>query len=182
MKTSAFLGTLRSHSSLPLVFRFDQQTVSPGFHLTEVKRVAYETMDCGAMTHRWSESQFELWSPAQEDADSSRGHMVADKFVRIVNRVEAELPLSGDSAARIFASFDGGPASLFEIETDHPRDGKLWVELVPDRTRCKAFERQPAATGSACCGVSAQSEPQETRAACGCGSAQPVAAGAGCCV
>jgi hypothetical protein len=183
MKTSEFLTALRSHSSLPLVFRSGHLTVSPDYHLTEVKGVAYETMDCGAMTHRWSETQFELWSPAREDIDSSRGHMIADKFVRIVNRVEAELPLNGDSVARIFTSFKGEPAALFEIDAVHARDGKLRVELVPDRTRCKASERQLAATGSACCGARLQaSEPQEPEVACGCASAQPAAAAATCCV
>ena len=184
MKTSSFLAALRSHANLPLVFRSDHHTVTPGYHLTEVKRVAYETIDCGAMTHRWSESQFEVWSPSEEEVNLSRGHMTADKFLRIVNRVEAELPLSGESVARILMNFDGAPASLFEIETVQAQDGKLWVDLVPDRTRCKAAERKEAAGGSACCGTGTAegSAPARNEVACGCGSAQPVSAGVTCCV
>src|SRR5690349_12378726 len=105
MKTSSFLTALRAHPERPLVFRAGTEIASPGYHLTEVKRVGYETMDCGAMTHRWSESQFEIWVPSLNAVTAGRGHMPAAKFLRIIERVEAELPLDGEATARIHASF-----------------------------------------------------------------------------
>jgi hypothetical protein len=171
MKTSSFLTSLRTHPGLPLVFRADQKTVSPGYHLTEVKRVSYETMDCGAMAHRWSESQFEIWVPSRADSTPGRGHMPAEKFLRIVERVEAELHLQGDSIARIHASFEGQPASLYDIEEIVVRDGALWAGLSPDRTRCKAAERSGAGVSGKCCGAaSAAPEKAEAGASCGCGA------------
>ncbi|MDP3166646.1 MAG: DUF6428 family protein, partial [Hydrogenophaga sp.] len=110
MKTSSFLTALRAQTGMPLVFRADRETVAPGYHLTEVKRVAYETMDCGAMTHRWAETQFELWVPAGAEGVAGRGHMPAGKFLRIVDRVTAELPLNEEATARVHASFGGQPA------------------------------------------------------------------------
>lgn len=172
MKTSAFLASLRTHSRLPLVFRAGLETVSPGYHLTEVKRVSYETMDCGAMTHRWSETQFELWVPAAADFTPGRGHMPAEKFLRIIDRVEAELPLNGEAEARIHASFAGQPAALYEIESIAARGGQLAIELRPDRTRCKAAERRLAALAPACCGSATDDESStaESASACGCGT------------
>src|SRR5687767_6889847 len=137
MKTSSFLAALRANSTLPLVFRAGREIVSPGYHLTEVKRVSYETMDCGALTHRWAESQFEVWVPSGAPT-AGRGHMAAEKFLKIIDRVEAELPLQGETSARIHASFGGQPAALYDIDRVTARDGQLWIELSPDRTRCKA--------------------------------------------
>lgn len=180
MNTSSFLTALRTHSGLPLAFRAGSETVSPGYHLTEVKRVAYETMDCGAMMHRWSESQFELWVPAV--AEPGRDHMEAAKFLRIIDRVEAELPLNPDATARIHASFAGQGAALYAIDAIDARDGKLWVELSPDRTRCKAAERRLADSGGGCCGT-ASPEKTETpaRSGCGCDTRKTATAATACC-
>ncbi|WP_415908868.1 DUF6428 family protein [Oleiharenicola sp. Vm1] len=73
MKTSAFLSALRAHVALPVVFRAGAAVIPSSYHLTEVKRVAYETMDCGAMTHRWSETQFELWVPPSPPPSPAAG-------------------------------------------------------------------------------------------------------------
>lgn len=180
MKTSSFLTALRSHAALPLAFRADGETVSPGYHLTEVKRVAYETVDCGGVSHDWTETQFEVWVPENTANDSGRGHMPAEKFIRIIDRVETGLPLRGDSTARIHASFAGQPAALYDIASVEPRDGRLWVELVPDRTRCKAAERRLAAAGNVCCGASAEEQAEPAAAGC-CGSTSGVAPAAACC-
>jgi hypothetical protein len=181
MKTSSFLTALRSHANLPLVFRAGREIVSSGYHLTEVKRVLYETMDCGAMTHRWAESQFEVWVPAPADISPDRGHMPTEKFLRIIDRVETELPLNGDATARIHASFKGQPAALYDIEEVTAREGKLWIELGSDRTRCKAAERRVASATGACCGT-ATDEVDEgvATAGCGCGTGVP-AKSAACC-
>ena len=180
MKTSSFLSALRSQSALPLIFRAGDEIVSPGYHLTEVKRVAYETMDCGAMTHRWSESQFEIWVPEGADAAAARGHMAAQKFLRIVERVEAEVPLNGEATARIHASFADGPAALYDVERVEVRQGALWIELSPDRTRCKAAERRLASATGGCCGTSA-GDAQETAAATSCGCTPAKAEATACC-
>ena len=181
MKTSSFLTTLRTHGALPLVFRAGYETVAPGYHLTEVKRVAYETMDCGSATHRWSETQFEVWVPPPNGVSPDREHLAADKFLRIIDRVETELPLNAEATARIHASFNGQPAALFDIETATARGGKLWVELAPDRTRCKAAERR-IGSASGCCGNPSSPEVGTNPSkACGCGSPPAEIAPNACC-
>jgi hypothetical protein len=180
MNTSSFLAALRANSALPLVFRAGQHVVPPGYHLTEAKRVFYETFDCGSMLHRWSESQFEIWAPAGEKIVPGRGHMPAEKFLGIIDRVQAELPLNGEATVRIHASFSGEPAALYGIDAINPRDGQLRIELSPDKTRCKAAERRTAVT-DACCGTTTD-EPEKKKEAvgCGCGSTERAAATACC--
>ena len=181
MNTSSFLAGLRASSHLPLVFRAGRKEVNPGYHLTEVKRVSYETMDCGAMTHRWSESQFEIWAPTLVTLGAGRGHMPAAKFLQIVDRVDAELPLNREATARILASFDGQPAALSHIDGMFARDGTLGIELSGDRTRCKAAERKLASVTGGCCGTGAnQPEEEKAAAGCGCGTAKAETAVACC--
>lgn len=153
MKTSTFLSSLRSHAALPVVFRAGSAAISSHYHLTEVKRVAYETMDCGAQTHRWSETQFELWAPPLVVAVPGRDHMPAGKFLAIIDRVEKELPLDGDTPARIFVALGDAPAALYDIASVHADDGRLHVELTADRARCKAAERRAATLTGGCCGA-----------------------------
>lgn len=162
MNTSSFLDTLRANASLSLVFKSPAGTVAPGYHLTEVKEVAYRTMDCGAMMHRWLETQFEIWDPASPQEAADRGFMAADKFLRIVDRVQQELPLDGESEARIFLSLGDHPASLHTIEEIEAHGGRLLVSLAGDRTRCKARERSEG-TG------------------CGCGENSGIRTAAACC-
>lgn len=194
MKTSTFLQTLRAHRALPVVFRRGGDTVPAGWHLTEAKRVTYETMDCGAMLHRWDETQFEIWVPPLNGANPLRGHMAADKFLRIIDRVERELQLIGDAEARIHAVLGDGPPALWDIESAAPAGGQLVVSLSPDRTRCKAAERRVAGLTGCCtgggdkegaaCGTGADSScapdaPGE-EAAC-CGSSAATAGKTACC-
>lgn len=181
MKTATFLNALRSHAALPLVFRAQRAAVEPGYHLTEVKRVAYETMDCGALKHRWAETQFEIWVPAGEQVTPGRGHMPAEKFLRIVERVEAELPLDGQAPARIHIALDGQLAALYDVETITVRDGKLWVELAPDRTRCKAAERRGVEVGAGCCAPKNGASTDKTEEGCGCSGATQEREAVACC-
>ena len=171
MNTASFLSALRAQPALELVFRSGGRLVSPGYHLTEVKRVAYDTMDCGSQTHRWNETQFELWVPPLVGALPGRGHMPAAKFLAILDRVERSLPLDAAAPARIHATFDGQPAALYDVASVTPVEGRLWVELTPDRARCKAAERSLATATGGCC----QPDPQETAQASGtgCGCSVP---------
>lgn len=183
MKTSPFLSALRAHAGLPLIFRTAHAAVAPGYHLTEVKRVAYETMDCGAATHRWTETQFELWVPPAAEHAPGRPAMAAGKFLGIVARVEAGLPLDGEATARIFVGLDGHPAALYDIAGIAARDGQLVIELTPDRARCKAAERRAAADAAdagGCCGVDAAAAV-DTGAGCGCEPENAGARAAACC-
>lgn len=165
MKTATFLQALRVHHALPVVFRHGGDTVPAGWHLTEAKRVIYETMDCGALTHRWAETQFEIWVPPLNSVNPLRGHMAADKFLRIIDHVEKELPLTGDAEARIHAVLGDGPPALWDIAAVAPSGGQLVVSLTPDRTRCKAAERRVAGLTGCCSG-----DDNQEGAACGTGA------------
>lgn len=179
MKTAEFLSALRGHAGLPVHFSLGRgRAVPAGYHLTEVKRVAFETMDCGAATHRWQETHFELWVPPLRGLRPV--HMPAEKFLGIVDRVEAKLPLDGATEAKVFFGEHGQPAVLCAIKEVAPVSGWLEVQLAVEQARCKAAERRLeglAAKFTSCCGPSCCSgekdEAAKEPAAAGCGSGSP---------
>lgn len=164
MNTSTFLNSLRVRADVPLVFRAGNESVAPGYHLTEVKAVSYRTMDCGALAHNWTESQFEIWVPKSEKEGESRGHMPANKFLHIVDRVQKDVHLDDTSEARIFASFGNFPASLYTIAGINAENNMLIVDLNPDLARCKSRERREAAAtaGSSVGGCGCSSKIEES--------------------
>lgn len=169
MKTSAFLALLHANRGRPLFFSLGRgRHVPAGYHLTEVKRVGFETMDCGAMTHAWKETHFELWSsPLPEICPA---FMAAEKFLNMVGRVGAQLPLDGDSEAKIYFGDRNAPAALYSVERVVIADGRLEVALTAEQTQCKAATRQLKGLVSnltSCCSVSG---------CCGSGSGRPEAA------
>lgn len=169
MKTSAFLDLLHANRGRPLFFSLGRgRHVPAGYHLTEVKRVAFETMDCGAMTHAWKESHFELWSSPLPEI--RKAFMAAEKFLNIVGRVEAQLPLDGDSEAKICFGDRNAPAAIYSVERVVIANGRLEVALTADQTQCKAATRRLKSLVSdvtSCCSVSG---------CCGSGSGRPESA------
>lgn len=171
MNTSEFLNTLRAHSDRPLVFQRGDQVVSPaGYHLTEVKRVTIESMDCGAVTHRWLENHFEVWNPPGGPASGRADFMTAGKFLRITDRVQQELALDGEAEAKIYAGDRGTGAILFSIDRLELAGGRLVVRLEADGARCKARERQLGANAAAvgCCTGENDAADEAAEAGCGC--------------
>lgn len=151
MNTSAFLSALRLHPSLPVVFRHRDRVMAPGYHLTEVKRVRYETVDCGAMPHVWTETHLEVWAPPLSKPLPGRTHMAAGKLLDIVDRVEHQVLLPTDAPARVLTSFGGEPAALYDIESISADAETLTVGLTGDRTHCKAAERRANGVTGGCC-------------------------------
>lgn len=166
MKTSEFLDALRARPELPLAFSTAAGSVPAGFHLTEIKRVAHETVDCGSMAHSWTENHFELWTPAE--AEPGRTAMRAGKFLSIVDKVREVLALDEAVDARVFGSVGGGPVQLHSIESVETGQNSITIHLEPVSAQCKARDRRNAAEGgdgAACCTMAAGSK---IAALCGC--------------
>jgi hypothetical protein len=153
MQTASFLAALRAHPPLPLVFSPAAGPAVPaGYHLTEVKRVALSSMDCGGEQHAGAETHFELWLPPLSAPGSAP--MSAGKFLRIVDRVAAALPLDEASEAKVFFGPRGGAAALHRVVDVVANADRLVVALEAEGTRCRALERRTSpvrAALAACC-------------------------------
>ncbi|MBI3887324.1 MAG: hypothetical protein HY302_16585 [Opitutae bacterium] len=170
MKTSEFLATLRAHRDRALCFALGAgRHVPAGYHLTEVKRVAFESMDCGARAHRWRETHFEL--RGADRPENRPAAMAAGKFLSIVGRVEEKLPLDGEAAAKVCFGDGDSAAALYSVDGIAVAPDRLEVRLAADRTQCKAATRRDegsvAGVSPGCCGAERNDGAAETGGCCG---------------
>jgi hypothetical protein len=145
MKTRDFIDALRRSSDKQLLFvNADGDTVRHGYHLTEIKAVAYDTVDCGGQKNRWNETILQLWVPENAGDD----YMKAGKFVRIYDKVRKMVSVDEDAEVRIeYGDENFFPAAYYINDLSVSEDALRFV-LAPQATTCKARER--AGRGSCC--------------------------------
>ena len=151
MTTQEFIAVLRGTPDHQLIFENETgNTVSPGYHLTEIKAAHFDTVDCGGQTNRWNETIVQLWVPAGADEDD--GYMTAGKFLRIFDKVTAMIPLNLEAEVRIEYGDENIFPSLYHVESVTSGDGATRVLLAPPATTCKGRDRRLAeAHAGACC-------------------------------
>ncbi|MGK0619967.1 DUF6428 family protein [Meiothermus cerbereus] len=144
MTTQELLETLASHQDKSLVFEASGQRIAPGYHVTEVMNVTYESMDCGGQANFWRETVVQLMGPGPGDKPE---FMTVQKFLSIYNRVAASVPVRGEAQIRFEYGDALRPAVHYHVAQMSLEGQHLLVRLVPPGVTCKARDR---ATG--CCG------------------------------
>lgn len=181
MNTQSFIEVLESHPNQPLVFDYgDGRQVAPGYHVTEVMNVTYESMDCGGQANFWRETIVQLQGPGKKDKPE---FMSTNKFLSIYNKVVASVPVQADSEVRLEYGDANSPATHYHVGSIAEQNGHLIVFLTPPGVTCKGASRTSTA---ACCGSSATDEGPALQSAACCGpSLQESQVGgsksAGCC-
>lgn len=89
--TGALITALRTLPQRPLQFHLHGTLLVPaGYHVTEVKAVTIEAMDCGGHANAWRETVIQLMDGNAEEA--SAGFMTNRKFLAIYDRVTRHIP------------------------------------------------------------------------------------------
>ncbi|WP_353777362.1 DUF6428 family protein [Winogradskyella sp. 3972H.M.0a.05] len=137
MKTQEFLNLLESNKDKSLVFEYTpNQYVGANYHITEVKHIKIDSVDCGARTDAWNETIIQLWeSPKELD---KREYMTTLKALGILNKVGKMKPYDLDSEVKFeYSNASFHTAQLFvndfDIQGQH-----LIVKLAVEKTDCKA--------------------------------------------
>src|SRR5260370_35236164 len=90
MKTNKFIAELGAALENRLLFvDRDGNSIHVGYHLTELKAVSLQTVDCGGQRNHWQEIIVQLWVPPQADDD----YMTAAKFFSIFTQMRGMIPL-----------------------------------------------------------------------------------------
>jgi hypothetical protein len=141
--TRAFLDILRSAGpDQQLVFQLDEvPLVEAGYHVTELKAVNYNTMDCGGVADRWEETVIQLWNPGDEP---EREYMTVRKFLAIYDRVAKHIPVSYDAELRFEYGDKGRPAASYHVELLESRENLILVHLRAPVVTCKERDRKSA--------------------------------------
>ncbi|MEE9362437.1 MAG: DUF6428 family protein [Cellulophaga sp.] len=162
MKTNEFLSLLGEYQNKSLLFEYKTgELVGANYHITEVKNISIDSIDCGAGADFWKETIIQLWeSPKELD---KKEFMSAKKALDILNKVDSIKPMVRDAEVKFeYSNRSFHTAQLFvadyEISTD-----RLLLKLSIEKTDCKAKEL---------CGVS-EKVTEEIEAGC--------TPGGGCC-
>ncbi|PZA05936.1 hypothetical protein EWH23_09585 [Meiothermus sp. PNK-Is4] len=155
MNTQEFLQKLAQHPDKVLVFEYDTgQRVAPGYHVTEIMNVTYESMDCGGQANAWRETVVQLMDPSPKDKPE---FMPVKKFLSIYNRVAASVAVEGEAEVRFEYGNPARPAMRYHVGRLEVEGEKLVVRLTPPGVTCKAADWARAA---GCCGPAVETSQE----------------------
>lgn len=147
--TDRFLDTVRAAPPLPLEFQLNRQTLVPaGYHVTEVKAVTIESMDCGGKANAWKETVVQLMDGTPDEA--REGFMTTQKFLSIYDRVAARIPVHADAEIRFEYGNVDNPAMQYHLVNVEVQRERVVVELARPGVTCKATGASSSA--GQCCG------------------------------
>ncbi|WP_422082253.1 DUF6428 family protein [Ulvibacterium sp.] len=151
MKTQEFLGLLETHPTKSVLFEYAKgKTVAPNYHITEVKNIIVDSVDCGAGTDFWRETVVQLWESPKEKNRTE--YMNAQKALDIFKRVNGMKRMQPDAEIRFeYSNPNFHTAQLF-VDDVTVNGEHLLVRLAVEKTDCKAKISVKANTGEeACC-------------------------------
>ena len=165
MKTSEFLNLLKEHSGKSLYFEYTPgKRVGNHYHITEVKNISIDAVDCGGRSDKWKETVIQLWeTPAEAGKDKP---MSAYKAQSILNRVHQIRPMDLEAPVKFEYGIDNFHTAQLPVQAAYFNEEELLIQLTPDITDCKAKDA---------CGVPATAEVAAAEAEGGC------TPGSGCC-
>ncbi|EMS34446.1 hypothetical protein C943_03665 [Mariniradius saccharolyticus AK6] len=180
MKTSEFTQILEKSPGKALFFEYQAgQYVRPDFHITEIKNVNFDTVDCGGIRNQWSEVHVQLWENEIPEPNHAVDTAKALKIFEVVNRVRETYPASEIKFEYGNSKF---PTAILPIHQIKDTGNALIVQLVPDQTTCKAKDRAttPEEKAAACCAPVTE-EPKIRISLASLQTANSCEPGSGCC-
>ncbi|MFD2034299.1 DUF6428 family protein [Belliella marina] len=180
MKTSEFTQILRENPEKALFFEYQSgQYVRTDYHITEIKNVNYDTVDCGGIRNQWSEVHIQLWENEIPEPDHAVDSSKALKIFEVVNKVRETFP---DTEIKFEYGNSLFPTAVLPIHNIKDTGNALIVQLTPDQTTCKAKDRAttPEEKAAACCGPVSE-KPKVRVSLASLQTANSCEPGAGCC-
>ncbi|TVZ52488.1 DUF6428 family protein [Dokdonia sp. Hel_I_53] len=161
MKTEEFLQILKQHQDKSLLFEYAPNLlVGANYHITEIKHITVDSVDCGAGVDAWKETIVQLWEDPNELGKTT--FMSALKAMGILNKVGTIKSYIMDAELKIeYSNANFHTAQLF-VNDYEVRGKNILMKLTSQATDCKAKEA---------CGI----QVSEVEEMAGC------APGSGCC-
>lgn len=137
MKTQEFINKLNENKEKSLLIEFSKgEYAGTNYHLTEVKNVAFSTVDCGGNTNNWKETHLQIWeSPREID---KKDYLTVNKVLSILNRVNGINPLWLETEIKVEFGNDVFHTSVMKIDDFEINNNQLIVKLFSEKTLCKA--------------------------------------------
>ena len=146
--TLALHTALSGQAQRPLEFWLNGELlVGPGYHVTEVKAVTIEAMDCGGKAASWRETVIQLMDGSAEEAKA--GFMTNRKFLAIYDRVTSKIPVRDEAEVRFEYGNDRSPALQYHVRQTEVQAERVIVHLQTPGVQCKAGDACGAPSVSA---------------------------------
>lgn len=156
MKTHEFLSLLKEHPSKNLLFEYQEgKYVGANYHITEIKNITVDAVDCGTGTDYWKETIVQLWeSPTEKDKTE---YMSVYKALGILKKVDRIKTMVKEAEIKFeYSNTNFHTAQLF-VNDYEIQDNQLIIKLAVQKTDCKAKDAcgiaEPVMVNSeeACC-------------------------------
>lgn len=152
MTTASFFELLETHSEKELWFEYSAETFVPkAYHITEVKNVHIESVDCGGRPDAYDQTIVQLWINDGEVAERAMSCQKANKIFKMVDHAK---PIKRDTPIFFEWGYGDLRTSVYEVEQVNVVGNRLEVQLFVPPTVCKpALEvASTCSPSSGCCG------------------------------
>ncbi|GHG10105.1 hypothetical protein GCM10017783_23260 [Deinococcus piscis] len=147
--TASFLETLCRAPAVPLEFRLNGNTLVPaGYHVTEIKAVTVDSVDCGGRKNAWQGTVVQLMDGTP--AEARQGFMLTQKFLDIYDRVSGQIPVQDAAVLRFEYGNLSTPAMQYHFMGVEVQAARVVAEVQPPGVMCKATG--VSSTQGQCCG------------------------------
>lgn len=139
MKTKELFQILENNQDKVLLFEYASNAlVGANYHITEVKHIAVESVDCGSGTDSWYETVVQLWeSPKELDKTD---YMSVYKALAILKKVGKMKAYNWEAELKFeYGNAKFHTAQLFVNDFDI-QSNRLIFKLAVEKTDCKAKE------------------------------------------
>lgn len=135
MLTKDFLSLLEKHSDKELLFEYQEnQFVPAAYHITEVKNVHIDSVDCGGRPSEWYETIVQLWLPEDKEQEA---YMTAGKALKIFQTVDRIKPLRYNTDLLVEWGHGVLRTSNYAINQIEETEDRITVKLFVPATACK---------------------------------------------
>lgn len=139
MNWTELLTEIKNHPEHTIAFRWTEDyVIRNGYHLTEIKMVAVNSVDCGGTMNAWREIVLQLWIPDDMQAQEV---LTAKKFLQITSTVEALMPLDGHLPVKIEFGNTEHETRQVAIASVTTNERELLFTTAPELPQCKALDR-----------------------------------------
>lgn len=157
MKTQELFTLLENNRNKSLLFEYaPNQTVAANYHITEVKHITIDSVDCGANTDAWKETIIQLWESPKEAGKTE--FMTVSKALSILKKVGNMKPYNLDSEVKFEYSNATFHTAQLYVNDYEVKNENLLLKLAVEKTDCKAKEScvvpEEENTTSSCCSPS----------------------------
>ncbi len=135
MTTANFLNLLNENSSKELIFEYQNSAYVPkAYHITEIKNVNIESVDCGGYAHDEQQTVVQLWIDGVETAERFMSAEKANKIFTIVDKVK---PLNREAEIFFEWGMAGLPTSTYRIDQIDNQADSVTVKMSVPPTVCR---------------------------------------------